>query len=150
MRRRGAASTARGYLHSGSKVPSRPVDTCGVVQQQNRPPAASIFDLIDDALHVVGTQTAKKIAHLLDETHMRLLECRADPRDRVRIAAARAAAQELAEYTGYHGFQAGMDAAYAVDQLTARLLLNTRITPAEWERTFAIEELASRLLGPRR
>jgi hypothetical protein len=119
--------------------------------QSSKPPAlpASIIDLIDDALNVVSGQQAKKLLHLLDETHVLLLETQAHPH-RPGIDALRAAAQRLSEASGYLGFNAGLDFAYAAETLTSRLLVNARCAPAEWRRVLAMEEHCFALLGPRR
>ena len=110
---------------------------------------ASIIDLIDDALNVVSAQQAKRLLNLLDETHQLLLETQAHPH-RPAIDALRAAAQRLSEASGYLGFNAGLDFAYAAETLTSRLLVNARCAPAEWRRVLAMEEHAFALLGPRR
>jgi hypothetical protein len=110
---------------------------------------ASIIDLIDDALNVVSGQQARKLLNLLDETHRLLLETQAHPQ-RPGIDALRAAAQHLSEVSGYLGFNAGLDFAYAAESLTSRLLVNARCSPDEWRRVLAMEEHAFALLGPRR
>jgi hypothetical protein len=109
----------------------------------------SIIDLIDDALNVVSSQQAKRLLNLLDETHRLLLETQTRP-ERPAIDALRAAAQQLSEASGYLGFNAGLDFAYAAESLTSRLLVNARCSPAEWRRVLAMEEHAFALLGPRR
>jgi hypothetical protein len=109
----------------------------------------SIIDLIDDALNVVSSQQAKRLLNLLDETHRLLLETQAHPQ-RPAIDALRAAAQQLSEASGYLGFNAGLDFAYAAESLTSRLLVNARCSPAEWRRVLAMEEHCFALLGPRR
>jgi hypothetical protein len=110
---------------------------------------ASIIDLIDDALHVVSGQQARKLVNLLDETHLHLIAAY-DQTERPTIDALRTAAQRLAEASGYFGFHAGMDLAYAVESLTSRILVNARCSPAEWRRVMAMEEHCFALLGPRR
>lgn len=109
----------------------------------------SIIDLIDDALNVVTGQQDKRLLSLLDETHRLLLETQAHPQ-RPAIDALRAAAQQLAEASGYLGFNAGLDFAYAVETLTSRLLVKARCAPAEWRRVLAMEEHCFALLAPRR
>ena len=113
-------------------------------------PPASIIDLIDDALSVVGAQQAKKLFALLDETHRCLLAARPRQDDRLAIDALRRAGHRLAETAGYLGFVAGQDYAYALESLTSRLLVNARPSASEWRRAFAMEEHALGLLGPRR
>jgi hypothetical protein len=107
------------------------------------------MELIDDALHVVSGQQARKLVNLLDECHQHLVAAQ-ERLDRPTIDALRAAAQRLAEASGYLGFHAGMDLGYALESLTSRLLVNARCAPAEWRRVMTMEEHCFALLGPRR
>jgi hypothetical protein len=114
------------------------------------PSAASIIDLIDDALSVVSAQQTKRLLHLLDESHKRLLQAREKPMDAAVLRALRRPVQELADMASYHDFQAGLDYAYALEQLSARLLVNCRTAPSEWRRVLALSERAFAVLAPRR
>jgi len=125
------------------------VDTSLVVNQQQHKQSeqsASIIELIDDALTVVTISQEKKLLAMIEETRRLLIDALPRPTDRPAIDDARAAAQTLSEHACYHAFEAGIDAGYAADALTARLLVNARVAGSEWERTLALLDRARSIL----
>ena len=112
-------------------------------------PAASLVDLIEEALGEVDSEQERVLRGLLDELRDRLRQTRQNPQKRAAIDALRQLAQKLSLVAGAYDFWIGQDLADALDALTARLLLRISVAPREWMRVLDQHETALRRL-PRR